>query len=70
MVQGVSENFFQLESSYLCYLGAHAKIWDPMISLPGIYLKLVHFSVKIGLISGVWGSLNFFFDSNLPVYVT
>ena len=52
-VQGVSEIFVQLESSYLCYLGAHAKIRDPMISLPGIYLKLAHFPVKIGLIRGV-----------------
>ena len=34
---------------------------DPMISLPGIYLKLGHFPVKIGLIRGVGGVPNFIF---------
>ena len=48
-------DFFKLESSRLCYLGAHAKICNPMISVSGIYLKLAHFPVKIGLIGGVGG---------------
>ena len=26
---GVPEFFFWLESSYFCYLGAHAKFWNP-----------------------------------------
>ena len=65
-VWGVPEIFFWLESSHLCYLGAHAKICNPMmsfsakiqnrmISLPGIYLKLAHFPVKIKLIGEVGG---------------
>ena len=36
-VLGVSEIFFQLESSYLYYLGAHAKIQNSMTSLSRIY---------------------------------
>ena len=54
-VGGVPEIRFSLESSSFCYLGAHAKIWNPMISLSGIYLKIAHFPVKIGLIGGVGG---------------
>ena len=43
-------------------MGAHAKICNPMISLSGIYLKLAHFPVKIGLIGGggKGGPPNFF----------
>ena len=52
-VGGGPPDFFLLESYYLYYLGAHAKIWRPMISLSGIYLKIAHFPVKIGLIGGV-----------------
>ena len=37
-----------------------------MISLPGIYWKLGHFPVKIGLIRGVGGVPTLFFDWNLP----
>ena len=58
---GVPENFFLLESSSLCYLGAHAKIRNPMISLSGICSKLAHFPVKIGLIGGVRGVPEFCF---------
>ena len=54
-LRGVPEIFFQLESSYLCYLGAHVKIRDTIISFPGIYLKIAHFPFKIGLIRGVRG---------------
>ena len=57
-------------SSFLCYLGAHAKILDPMISLPGIYLKFAQFMVKIVLIRGVRGVTKFFLDCNLPIFVT
>ena len=39
----------------LGYLGAHVKMRNPMISLSGIYLKLAHFLIKIGLIQGVGG---------------
>ena len=49
------------ESSRLCYLGAHAKICNPMISLSRIYLKLAHFLVKIGLIWGGRGGPRIFF---------
>ncbi len=45
----------RLKSSNYCYLGAHVKIWNPMISLSGIYWKLAHFPVKIGLNGGVGG---------------
>ena len=68
--RGVLEIFFSLESSYLCYLGAHAKICTPMISLSGIYLKLAHFPVKIGLIGGLGGSPKFDFHWNPPIFVT
>ena len=34
---------------------AQAKVWNPKISLSGIYLKIGHFPVKIGLIGGVGG---------------
>ena len=34
---------------------SYPKFQNPMISLPGIYLKLDHFPVKIGLIGGVGG---------------
>ena len=60
-VGGVPEFRFSLESSSFCFLGAHAKNWDPIISFPGIYLKLAHFPVKKGLIWGVWGVPEFFF---------
>ena len=53
--QGGPPFFFWWESYFLCYLGAHAKIWNLMISLSGIYLKIAHFPVKIGLIGGVGG---------------
>ena len=53
--RGVPDFLFWLESSSLCYLGAHAKICNPMISIFWIYSKLAHFSVKIGLIWGVGG---------------
>ena len=49
-----------LESSYLCYLGAHAKIQNSTTSHSRIYLKLADFPVKIGLNVGVGGSPNFF----------
>ena len=49
---GVPEIIFWLESSSLCYLGAHAKICNPMISLSWIYSKLAHFPIKIGLKGG------------------
>ena len=39
----------------MCYLGARAKICNPMISLSRIYSKLAHFPVKIGLIGEVGG---------------
>ena len=52
---GGSKIIFGLESYYLYYLGAHTKIWNPIISLSGIYLKITHFPVKIGLIVGKWG---------------
>ena len=58
---GAPRFFFLLESSSLCYLGAHAKICNPMLSLSGIYLKLAHFPVKIGLIGGVGGVPKFFY---------
>ena len=52
-------------------MGAYAKIQICMISLPGIYLILAHFPVKIGLIWGEGGgSLKFFSDWNLPICVT
>ena len=47
---GVTLLFFSLVSQYLCYLGAHTNFRIPMISLSGIYLKLAHFPLKIGLI--------------------
>ena len=34
---------------------SYPKFQNPMISLPGIYLKLSHFPVKIGLIGGEGG---------------
>ena len=46
----------------MCYLGAHAKIRNPMISLSGICSKLAHFPVKIGLIGGVGGVPEIFFS--------
>ena len=49
-VRGVPTYFFWLESYYICYLVAHAEVWNP-----GIYLKIGHFPVKIGLIGGVRG---------------
>ena len=49
--------FLQFESYYLCCLGAPTKIWNPMISLSGIYLKIAHFPVKIGLIRGLAATL-------------
>ena len=52
--------FILLESSYLCYLEAHATIYNPMISLSGIYLKLAHFLVKIGLNGWYGGSPKLF----------
>ena len=35
-VGGVPEIFFSLESSYLCYLGAHAKIQNPTTIPSGV----------------------------------
>ena len=61
--------FFQLESYYLCYLGAHTQILNP-ISLSGIYLKIAHFLVKIGLIRGVGGVPEIRFYWNPPLFVT
>ena len=55
--------FFK-ESYYLCYLGAHANVWSPMISLSGVYLKIAHFPVKKGLIGWVGGSPKFVFHWN------
>ena len=49
---------------------SYPKFQNPMISLPGIYLKLDHFPVKIGLIGGRGGSPNFFLHWNLPICVT
>ena len=54
-VRGIPNFFTRLKSFYLCYLGAHAKIWKPMISLSGICWKLARFPVKMGLIKGVGG---------------
>ena len=63
-------NFFsQLESYYLCYLGDHTKIWNPMISLSGIYFKIAHFPVKIGLIHGVVGVPEFFFSIGILLFM-
>ena len=53
--RGVAPQKFQLESSYLCYLGAHAKIQNSTTSLSRIYLKLADFPVKIGLNGGLEG---------------
>ena len=50
---GGHPQFFLLESSYLCYLGVHAKIQNSTTNLSRIYLKLADFPVKIGLIAGV-----------------
>ena len=69
-VGGVPKIFFALESYYLCYLGAHVKIWNPMISLSGIYWKLAHFPVKIGLNGGVGGVPKFVFHWNPNIFVT
>ena len=60
-VGGVPDFIFLWESYFLSYLEAHAKIWNPMISLSGIYLKIAHFPVKIELIEGVGGSPKFGF---------
>ena len=38
-----------------------------MISLPGIYLKLGHFPVKIGLIRGVGGAPRLYFLIVIPL---
>ncbi len=54
-VGDVPDSSPRLKSSNYCYLGAHVKIWNPMISLSGIYWKLAHFPVKIGLNGGVGG---------------
>ena len=45
-------HFFLLKSSFLCYLGAHAKIQNSKTSLSRINLKLADFPVKIGLNGG------------------
>ena len=45
----------------MCYLGAHANICNPMMSISEIYLKLAHFPFKIGLIGGVGGVPKIFF---------
>jgi hypothetical protein len=39
-VGGVPE-FFLLESSYFCYLGAHAKIWNPTTTPSGVLATAV-----------------------------
>ena len=65
-------NFFPpLESYYICYLVVHAKVWNPMISLSGIYLKIGHFPVKIGLIGGVGGvpEIRFSLESSYFCYL-
>ena len=41
---------------------SYPKFQNPMISLPGMYLKLSHFPVKIGLIGGVRGVLEIRFS--------
>ena len=61
-VGGVPNFFFLWESYFLCYLGAHAKMCNPMISLSGIYFKIAHFPVKIGLIGGVGGVTEIWFS--------
>jgi hypothetical protein len=33
--------FFLLESSYFCYLGAHAKIWNPTTNPSGVFATAV-----------------------------
>ena len=58
---GGSPNFFLLESSYFCYLGAHAKFQIPSCCLYGRGLKFPHFPVKIGLFGGVGGVPEIFF---------
>jgi hypothetical protein len=35
------QNGFLLESSYFCYLGAHAKIWNPTITPSGVLATAV-----------------------------
>ena len=50
------ELLIKLESFYLCFLGAHAKIRNSMTSLSRIYLKLANFPVKKGLNEGIGGS--------------
>jgi hypothetical protein len=35
-VGGVPKIIFLLESSYFCYLGAHAKIWNPITTPSGV----------------------------------
>ena len=40
-VGGVPEIFFLLESSYFCYLGAHAKIWNPTTTPSGVLATAV-----------------------------
>ena len=68
---GGPQIFFRVDSCYLCYLGAHAKIWNPIISLSGIYLKIAHFPVKIGLIGGVGGVPEIFLSHwNPHLFVT
>ena len=44
---------------------------NPMISLPGIYLKLAHFPFKIGLIGGVGGvpEIRFSLESSYFCYL-
>jgi hypothetical protein len=40
-VGGVPEFLFLLESSYFCYLGAHAKIWNPTTTPFGVLATAV-----------------------------
>jgi hypothetical protein len=39
--RGGAPNFFLLESSYFCYLGAHAKIWNPTTAPSGVLATAV-----------------------------
>ena len=50
---------------------SYPKFQNPMISLPGIYLKLSHFPVKIGLIGGVGGvpEIHFSLESSYFCYL-
>ena len=59
-----------LETSPPTPQNSYLKFQNPMMSLPGIYLKLAHFPVKIGLIEGVGGFPPIFFHCNPNIFVT